>query len=224
MANGDKKSYPMISAKVWWTLRERFKRTIPSSVSSSYLATTLSMTEDSAKQNVWPALRATGLVDEMLKPTELAVKWRDDDQYKEACDTILKNVYPPELSDLGSENKSEVQRWFASKCRVGQSAAGKMAALYWLLLQADPSKVNGASEVEGTPRPRVAKVAKPKKDPPETVTPPSPESPLQHEKKPVSGHAPQIHFDIQIHISPESKPEQIDAIFASMAKHLKELR
>jgi len=36
------------------------------------------------------------------------------------------------------------------------------------------------------------------------------------------GH-PSLHIDIQIHISPEASAEQIDQIFASMAKHLKEL-
>ena len=40
-----------------------------------------------------------------------------------------------------------------------------------------------------------------------------------------SGHfgkagAPEVHIDIQIHISPESSSEQIDKIFESMAKHL----
>ena len=31
---------------------------------------------------------------------------------------------------------------------------------------------------------------------------------------------PNLHIDLQIHISPESTPEQIECIFASMAKHL----
>jgi len=31
--------------------------------------------------------------------------------------------------------------------------------------------------------------------------------------------APSLHFDFQIHISPEAKPEQIDKIFESIAKH-----
>jgi hypothetical protein len=31
---------------------------------------------------------------------------------------------------------------------------------------------------------------------------------------------PSLHIDLQIHISPESSPEQIEQIFASMAKHL----
>ena len=32
---------------------------------------------------------------------------------------------------------------------------------------------------------------------------------------------PSIHIDLQIHISPEAKPEQIDKIFESIAKHFK---
>jgi len=31
---------------------------------------------------------------------------------------------------------------------------------------------------------------------------------------------PNLHIDLQIHISPDSTPNQIDTIFASMAKHL----
>ena len=32
--------------------------------------------------------------------------------------------------------------------------------------------------------------------------------------------APSLHIDLQVHISPESTPEQIEQIFSSMAKHL----
>jgi len=35
-----------------------------------------------------------------------------------------------------------------------------------------------------------------------------------------SNFQPKIHIDVQIHISPESTADQIDQIFASMAKHL----
>lgn len=35
-----------------------------------------------------------------------------------------------------------------------------------------------------------------------------------------SAAGPGLHIDIQIHISPESTPDQIDRIFESMAKHL----
>jgi len=124
MTEGDKKSYPMIAGKAWWTLRERFKRTMPSSVSASYIVSALGMSEASARNNVLPALRGTGLIDESGKPTDLAVKWRDDVRYKEACGAMVKSVYPQELLDLGSDKRNELQRWFSTHCRVGKSAAG----------------------------------------------------------------------------------------------------
>ena len=34
------------------------------------------------------------------------------------------------------------------------------------------------------------------------------------------GRAPNVHLDIQIHIPADASLEQIDQIFASMAKHL----
>ena len=34
---------------------------------------------------------------------------------------------------------------------------------------------------------------------------------------------PSLHINIQIHISPDSSPEQIDQIFESMSKHLRDL-
>ncbi|MCX5805808.1 MAG: DUF5343 domain-containing protein [Proteobacteria bacterium] len=224
MPEPEKKSYPMIAGKVWWGLGERFKRTIPATVSSSYIASVLSMSDVSARNNVLPALRGTGLIDDTGKPTDLAVKWRDDVHYKEACGTIIKDAYPQELIDLGADSKHEVQRWFATHCRVGASAAGKMAALYLLLQEADPSKANGPSEGELKPHKSVTGSAKPKVDVIEKARKQPPESQNQQDKKVEGGQAPQIHFDIQIHISPESTPEQIEAIFASMAKHLKDLR
>lgn len=36
----------------------------------------------------------------------------------------------------------------------------------------------------------------------------------------LSAQGPTLHIDIQVHISPEASPDQIDQIFASMAKHL----
>lgn len=55
-------------------------------------------------------------------------------------------------------------------------------------------------------------------NPPEPATVPAPSisgfTPAQ------TGQLPPLHIDIQIHISADSRPEQIEQIFASMAKHL----
>ena len=37
---------------------------------------------------------------------------------------------------------------------------------------------------------------------------------------PTGKRMPAIYIDVQVHISPDTSPEQIDRIFASMAKHL----
>ena len=47
----------------------------------------------------------------------------------------------------------------------------------------------------------------------------------QHEKEnnltnSSNNNGPNLHIDLQIHISPDSTPEQIEAIFESMEKHL----
>lgn len=42
----------------------------------------------------------------------------------------------------------------------------------------------------------------------------------QNNSRGPSERTPTIHIDVQIHISADAKPEQIDQIFASMAKHL----
>ncbi|MBC7635534.1 MAG: DUF5343 domain-containing protein [Acetobacteraceae bacterium] len=40
-------------------------------------------------------------------------------------------------------------------------------------------------------------------------------------KSPVGfSSGPSLHIDLQVHVSPEASPDQIDQIFASMAKHL----
>lgn len=44
-----------------------------------------------------------------------------------------------------------------------------------------------------------------------------PDEVIEEEKK---QKYPSVHIDLQIHISPEAKPEQIDKIFASMREHL----
>jgi hypothetical protein len=53
--------------------------------------------------------------------------------------------------------------------------------------------------------------------PPATVTLPDPPP---KDPPPVTKRIPAIHIDVQVHISPDTTPEQIDKIFASMSKHL----
>jgi hypothetical protein len=185
------------------------------------------MAQVSARNNILPALKTLGIIREDGTPTPLATKWRDDAQYSTVCKEIAKNVYPQNLFDIAPDplnEKDTVRRWFASH-GVGESAVGKISALFFLLMEADPSKGNEViAKGNGTPKPKVTRLARPERAPvadtPTGVATPSTLPAAPPKPAPV---APQLHVNIQIHISPEVTPDQIEAIFASMGKHLKSM-
>lgn len=239
MAEDKKKGYPKIPLNNWFLLREKFKQRTPEKVSPSYVATALSMGEASASANIIPPLKSFGLIDEAGKPTDLAYDWRDDEKYPQVCKSILEKIYPQELRDLfhGSDiDVKSIERWFARDAKVGESAARAYAATYTMLLDGDLSsarefgaKAKTAGTTGATTQTRTAKKAenKPSKKhatPKPTAIPTSAPSAQESEHGATSEikkrYSPNLHVDIQIHISPDSSAEQIDKIFESMAKHL----
>lgn len=234
MADDKKKGYPKIPRGNWFLLREKFKQRTPERVSPSYVASALGMGEASASANIIPPLKAFGLIDEVGKPSELAYEWRDDLKYAEVCQTILEATYPQELRDLFHDKDAalkDVANWFARSSKVGESAARGYAATYVMLVEADLSK----AKESGTSKQKAAtKVTKPIKaiapaaKAAKSAASPKPSKPSpddngqDHDES--GGFSPKLHIDIQIHISPDSGPEQIDRIFESMAKHLKPLK
>lgn len=233
MAEEKKKSFPKIPRNNWFLLRDKFKQRTPEKVSPSYIATALNMGESSASANIIPPLRAFGLIDEAGRPSELAYDWRDDSKYSEVCKSIVESTYPQELRDLFHDADvpfKDVSAWFARNAKVGESAARGYAATYVMLLEADLTKaketVSKSSSATKTSTPRTPKPAAtpaknksaiptPGRDPLPAPAPPPPQGAQ------LGSFSPKVHIDIQIHISPDSGPEQIDKIFESMAKHLK---
>ena len=222
MANEAKATYPKIPKLSWEKLREQFKKTLPSTATDSYIASVLEIKQNSARRTILPTLRSIGLIDNEGKPTDLAVKWRDDNQYQEVCESMRRKIYPSELIDLGYNNisqRDQIQSWFANHTLVGESAARQMTSFYLLLCEADPNtaplnkvnqsknqktktKANGQGEHSSTNK---------SQDLPD----------LQNSNQANQENSgPELHFNIQIHISPDSTVDQIDAVFASMAKHL----
>jgi len=221
MAEEEKTTYPTIPVRNWWTIRDKFKQSIPTSVTPGYLAAALGMKEKSAKANILPSLIACKIVDQDGKPTSRTKEWRDDGQYSRICEEIRQEVYPQELLDAlppPSPNRESVESWFANKTGGGQIANRKMALVYILLCEANPLS---AQEVAKVPTPK-ATIKKSKPTPSKTskaVVSVQPNTPQQLAAS-ASQPAPSIHIDIQIHISSDASAAQIDLIFASMAKHL----
>lgn len=213
-------SYPMISEKNWWTIRDKFKSTVPSVVSPNYVKTLLTMSSDnSANSNVISPLKRLGLIDDENKPTALAYDWRLDNKYADICKTLVSNVYPTELLDLFPDtdiDRTTARNWFMGQ-GVGQGAADKMVALFILLKSGEIKDKKPTTKKTTTP-------TKPKnvQDKSNTNKASTPVSRIDvtQEDKASSVNRPNLHIDLQIHISPDSTPEQIEAIFASMAKHL----
>jgi len=221
MAEEKKPSYPMLPAAAWWKLRDKFKQSIPGVVTDNYLATTLNTQARSARVNILPHLKTIGLVEEDGKTNqELARAWRDDAQYTEVCKNLKEKLYPDDLIAAvlnPSEERSAVERWFGNKTGTGASAVSKMAAFYIILSEADVSKQmekkapkeKSVRKQMSIPQKMGTKDAEAKQKDVETKSIGVPQAIL-----------PTMHINLEIHISSDATPDQIDKIFESMAKHI----
>jgi len=219
----EKKTYPMLPIAHWWELRKKFKQSIPGVVTDSYLATVLGMKVSSARGNVLPSLKQLGIIDDEGKTLPRAKLWRDDEHYAQVCHEMLKDVYPQELLDAVSDpntHRSQAESWFAHNTGTGQVAARRMSTFYAVLAAADATAQPDKEKKE----------RKPSEGAPRKVVKVSPASApaaagqniekLQHGGQDHRPQAPGININLQVHISADSTPDQIDQIFASMAKHI----
>lgn len=222
----EQSSYPMLSEKSWWTLRDKFKASIPANLSTTFVKSLLSLSSDaSANNNIILPMKRLGLIDDDNKPTALANDWRIDDKYQATCDAIVKAVYPQELLDLFPErvvDRSVANNWFMGH-GVGAKTAANMISLF-ALLKSGEVKVKQDRSL-GTAKKPQQRVVRQKTDSNTSKTQEA-DSLVANSSAPETmsyeniSTRPNLHIDLQIHISPQSTPEQIETIFACMAKHL----
>ncbi len=230
MANGDV-SFPKIADSSWWKLRDLFKKKVPAIVTPTYLATALSMGEASARSNLIGPFKKVGIIDDDGKPTDRAYDWRDDNKYQSVCASLIDKYYPQEIKDLFHSPDADINQvttWFMNHARCGEPAAKMFARFYILLLKADLNEAAVKKETK-TPtekiKKKLSKVAtreEVKSNKNITSTEPTAVSNSAQSNQSVLGNAPELHINVQLHISPESSADQIDKIFESMAKHLKD--
>ena len=206
----DKQIYPMISEKSWWQLRNQFKKTIPSVVNVSYLKSLLSLNSDQSARNILAPLRQMGIIDADGKPQPRATDWRSDAKYPDVCSAIIAEIYPQELLDLFPDTQVDnatAKSWFMLK-------SGQIKA------DADVTKTTTAPKKAKTNKPQKSVLADNGANP--VSVPPMPAVDANAPIMPTvaASPTPSVHIDLQIHISPDASPDQIDSIFASMAKHL----
>lgn len=226
MATEPANSYPRIPEKYWWAVRDIFRRTLNSPITPTTLASLFDMEKQSAQSNIIRPLVKFGIIDEKGQATDRAIDWRDDEHYPGVCKEILREVYPPELLELfpGPEpDREAVERWLAKAGKLGPAAARGSAATYALLWQGDPSKAESGSK-KFDPKAQNATATRANKQArqqPKAADHPPNAAVAEATTTPASiAPSPSLHIDIQVHIAPEASLEQIDQIFASMAKHL----
>jgi hypothetical protein len=222
-------SYPKIGATAWRTLRARAATAPSSKFTPAAVAVLLGHdSQASAATNVVYPMQKFGLIGEDGNLTDRGHKWRSADGYAEACQEILDEIYPADLAGFtasnGSPDRSMVTRWFQQQ-KFGDSNAKQMAATYVMIAEKKVPDPPSDKDVKG----------KAKKQTPSTAVKPAnstakPTAPSAHEDAgtrqtpplltPPSVVRPDIHLDFQIHIAADAKPEVVDQIFASMAKHL----
>ena len=222
MPEEKKLSFPQLPAAVWWQLRETFQRSVPQPVTDTYIATVLAVKIDAARQYL-TNLKTLGFFNEENRPTELLYDWLDDGKYKDACIKVLENAYPDELLSVApppNPDRDSVERWFRTSARLGSGTARNKAAMYLLIAEADLAKAS--APVTRKQKPSQAPKRAARRAAKETDFRTSRDDGRSRERTGTRvDFSPELQLNIQIHISPEASTDQIDAIFASMAKHLR---
>lgn len=218
-------SYPVIPGRHWWTLRKKFRQSLPTSLTPKSLMISLGIKEEkTAKVNVYDQLIKLGLIDKDGKiNNDLANRWREDEHYTNVCEQIRKRIYPKELLETASDptvNREGIARWFRINAGVGASVANKMAAVYRLLAEGNPSKGEDTGTHLKIVGDRINRSSSQEKKPSGKTRKQSSGSEARILTEPSLLNEPSIHIDIQIHISPEASAEQIEQVFANMAKYL----
>ncbi|BCA58826.1 DUF5343 domain-containing protein [Sphingomonas sp. HMP6] len=152
-------------------------------------------------------LKVAQLIDGSQAPTALWQKFRGSEGPTALAEGIrtgyseLYGVYP----DAHDRPSIDLENVFSQSSKAGRQAISKAVATFKnLAKEADFSKSSQAVPAEAEHF--------------ETTTLHAP----VEGKHPTNarGTAPNLHIDVQVHISADASVEQIDQIFASMAKHL----
>lgn len=224
-----RKAYPALPAHIWWALRQKFIQSYPGRVSRDYLTSALGV-GDKVAQNIHPPLKTLGLIDDENKPTDLAEAWRDDTRYADATREMIAAVYPQDLRDVSPPENPDIAaatRWFLNDTKSGSARAKQLATFYVLLAKGDPTQTTGARQ---GPRTSAARKDAPKqseprtrKDTGEAKTRTTTGSPTDNQSNGERDHtplAPTLNLAVQVYIDKDMTPEQVDHVFASMARHI----
>ena len=151
-------------------------------------------------------LKQVGLTDQSPVPTSAWTGYRGGKYKSVLGDAIRKGyadlyaVYP----DAHARSTTELDHVFSTSSSAGKQVIAKTVATFKALT--DEAEFGASAE----PTELTMEATSLHSAPAQSIS----------TRQPSGSGGPSLHIDVQIHISPESSSEQIDQIFASMAKHL----
>lgn len=200
-------AYTTVPGKISSLLAKIRSNGVPKKVDSVWLKA-IGFTSSNDK-SLLPVLKSIDFVDGSKAPTE---RWRS---YRGADGPIvlgeaIRHAYSDLYDfydDAHDRSNQEIANVFKTKSNAGDQAIGKQVGTFKSL--AVEAKFDGSSRSRTEDEPS-ADNGRPLNNP---SVPAAPQERL-------GSSSPSLHIDLQVHISPEASADQIDKIFASMAKHL----
>lgn len=192
------------------TLLQKVRTTgIPPKLSVAHLKTLgFTSSNDTSMINV---LRFIGLIDASSIPTPLWSEYRGQ-RHRAVLGRAIKQGYADLFAlypEANTASVSDLTHVFSTSSTAGEQVIKQTVQTFKSLVEEADFSVEdqaGANVLSTGPL--------------HTPAAPSMAPGLPAQGSGSSPRHPAVHIDIQIHISPESTPDQIDKIFESMAKHL----
>lgn len=201
-------SYTTVTGKIPKLLEKLSSSSIPTNADNKWLKSVGFTSSNDA--TLLGMLNVIGFTDNK-KPTQLWKDFRGKDgplalasalreYYK-----ILYNIYP----NAETKENGDLELIVKQHSSAGEQAVAKTVRTFKAF--ANSADFSNAADTNGPPNhnPKTTPANEQKNKSPSVVKP-----------SPATNIGPNLHIDIQVHISSDASVEQIDSIFSSMAKHL----
>lgn len=196
-------TYTTVPGKIKPLLAKMREVGVPSKATVQWLKTVGFTSSNDA--SLLGVLKYIGFTDASGVPTSTWSQYRGANHRKVLGDAIQQGyadlfaVYP----DANQRSQTDLEHVFSTSSIGGRQVIGKTVSTFKSLSeQAEFTPVREQTDLHMSSGP----LHTPAASPPATLA--------------RGGGGPALHIDVQIHISPEASADQIDQIFASMAKHL----
>jgi hypothetical protein len=159
-------------------------------------------------RSILAVVRQIKFIDEGNIPTEKWTKYRGANYKQILADGIregysdLYAIYP----DAHNRSNDELESFFSTRSTAGKQVTSAILNTFKALCEladfSSPSGRKSSNDKNIRSEPILIKTSE------------------ENAVKEENSFIPKLHIDIQIHISPDATPQQIDHIFESMAKHI----